>query len=346
MVTKKPTLPVLCTVLSSLCSTAAQALECPAKSLVNGTLVAEFPDHSVALRGGLNVNPDGARASYTVGNHGFTYIANGLDLWEGGVRRACKNKANTALCNTRFDEAERRDFAAGTAEFCVFAMEVEPLTPGGPLTACKRGKVAGNGKGRLRVGGELPNVSGGKTAYYSSTTALNQLIDGTSRPIDSSLVPSVVVPVSKAAMVGHVVWVSFGGMSSFAVVGDTGPAFGEGSVALHQLLRDGQIESQAVGPIAWADRCSSAELSLRAPFESRPDRAGDNCKPGKQPLGAADIRAYKAISAGVTEVILGRARLQMQGTTTSAAVTLAGLQATAMASYAMAQIEAMARCLD
>jgi hypothetical protein len=49
-------------------------------------------------------------------------------------------------------------------------------------------------------------------------------------------------------MVGHVAWVAFNGKSTFAVVGDTGPAFGEGSIALHQLLRYGQLAPQLVGP--------------------------------------------------------------------------------------------------
>jgi len=341
------TLPFACAAVMALWPMATLALQCPAKSEVHGVLVVQFPDESVAVRGGLNVNPDGAMASYTIGDHGFTYIANGLDLWQGGVRRACSDKANTALCNSKFSDAERRGFATGTAEFCVFAMEVDALTPGGPLTACKGGNVAGNGKGRPRVGGELPNASGGKTSYYRSTTALNQMLDGKSQPIDSSFVPSVVVPTSKSAMVGHVAWVAFNGKSTFAVVGDTGPAFGEGSIALHQLLRYGQLAPQLVGPIMTPERCSATELSIRAPFESRPDVANDSCKLGKQPAGAADIRAYKAIGAGVTQVILGRARLPMKGMTTSAPVTVDGLRTTTEAAgYDVAQINVMARCLD
>ena len=37
-----------------------------------------FADGSIAVRAPLAVNPDGGPGSYTMGDHGFTYIANGL----------------------------------------------------------------------------------------------------------------------------------------------------------------------------------------------------------------------------------------------------------------------------
>lgn len=35
------------------------------------------------MRGGLRGSRDGGPASYTVGNHGFTYTGNGIDIWNG-----------------------------------------------------------------------------------------------------------------------------------------------------------------------------------------------------------------------------------------------------------------------
>jgi hypothetical protein len=40
-----------------------------------------FDDGSIAVRARLSVNPDGGAGSYTVDDHGFTYIANGLSIW-------------------------------------------------------------------------------------------------------------------------------------------------------------------------------------------------------------------------------------------------------------------------
>lgn len=48
-----------------------------------------FKDGSIAVRARLAVNPDGGKGAYTVGDHGFTYIANGLSIMRKGVRYRC-----------------------------------------------------------------------------------------------------------------------------------------------------------------------------------------------------------------------------------------------------------------
>ena len=72
---------------------------------------------TIAMSTGLAVNPDGAVQSYTVGDHGFTYISNGLNLWEHGRQVACSTKENGSHCRSAFQQAEARGFTAGTAEF-------------------------------------------------------------------------------------------------------------------------------------------------------------------------------------------------------------------------------------
>lgn len=82
---------------SVLLATGVMAATCTPPTSVSGQLVRVFPDGSIEMRGGLNVNPDGTSASYTPGDHGFTYIANGLAPWVGGARREC----NQALAQRR-----------------------------------------------------------------------------------------------------------------------------------------------------------------------------------------------------------------------------------------------------
>ena len=81
-----------------------------------------FADGSIAVRARLAVNPDGATASYTVGDGGFTYIANGLDRWQGGATRSCQSGG----CRADFLQTERQGFGPGSPAFCVYALEVEP----------------------------------------------------------------------------------------------------------------------------------------------------------------------------------------------------------------------------
>lgn len=155
------------------------------------------------------------------------------------------------------------------------------------------------------------------------------------------------VPTTRPELVGAVAWVRYRNRDSFAIVGDTGPAFGEGSVALHQMLRHGTIgPAQPVGPIPLEQRCRSAETSLKLPFQSRPDVSGDRCRPGGTPQGATDIRAYGGIDErAVDSVILAGVKPPMQGSTATGAVTPAVLEALASAAgFTRARLAAMADC--
>jgi hypothetical protein len=303
----------------------------------------KFSDGSIAVRAPLAVNPDGGVRSYTKGDHGFTYIANGIARWDGKARQKCDGS-----CRTDFIDAETGQFATGSKEFCVFAMEVEPLLPGQALSKCDRGYIIGNGKGRLKLSPKkITGVTGEAAQAYLSTTSLLHTVQGSKTYLDSEALPLAVT--NDIDLLGYVVWV--GGKtikySQLAMIGDKGPAFGEGSIALHQLLRTNQIKNQDVGPIPAEKRCSSFESTLALPFLSRPDLGSkDLCKPGFTPKSPADIRAYGGISEPLDFVILGNTDMRTNSMSIDSEVTISALQERVKnAGHTQQKIEAMRQCL-
>lgn len=300
-----------------------------------------FADGSIAVRAPLAVNPDGGPGSYTVGDHGFTYIANGLARWRNGGRETCDS-----ACAASFKAAEKVGFAKGTEEFCVFAMAVEPVEPGKAKVPCTRGEVVGNGKGRLVLGEVLPAIGGGTVQAYASTTSLQHVVGGRRVYLNSETLPIAVTP--SADLLGRAVWVGGVGMNpTFAVVGDAGPAFGEGSIALHQLLRRGAVARQSVGPIPLDKRCQAGETGLTAPFQSRPDGGpADRCRAGYTVKTGSDVRAYSGIHQPIDFVILGAAAFERKGNTIQSEVTTDAIQQLAVtAGYTDDKIKQMISCL-
>ena len=298
----------------------------------------EFADGSIAVRARLAVNPDGGPASYTVGDHGFTYLQNGMSRWNGNQTQSCD-----ATCVADFAQAAKADFGPGTPMFCVFGMEVEALAAGQSPKSCKKGYVAGNGMGRPKMGGLLETVAGEKIQAYFSATSLRHLVDGEARYLDAESLPVAVTPTTD--LLGKVVWIGGAGYKpTWAVIADSGPAFGEGSIALHQLLRYGKVSSQKPGPIPVAKRCGPEELNLKAPYVSRPDAKNDRCKPGRTASSGSDIRAYTGINEMLDFVILGKDLLAKKGGVIQSEVTQEALQA-AVSAYSEQRIQQMLSCL-
>ena len=300
-----------------------------------------FLDGSIAVRAPLAVNPDGGAGSYTVGDHGFTYIANGLALWSDGARKTCDSS-----CAASFRAAEKAGFAKGTAEFCVFAMTVEPFDTGQATAPCKNGTVIGNGKGRPALGKVLDSIGGGKTQSYASTTSLRHLVGGKGEYLDSEALPIAVTP--RRDLLGKVVWLVGQGLhGTFAVIGDSGPAFGEGSIALHQLLRVGSVSKQKLGPIPTSMRCAEAEMALQPPFQSRPDGGpSDRCRVGVTAKTSSDVRAYVGIDKPIDFVVLGSAAFELDGSTIQSEVTTKSIEDLAMTrGYTPERIAQMLACL-
>jgi hypothetical protein len=299
------------------------------------------------LRSALKVNPDGATGSYTPGDHGFTYINNGLNLVENGRTIFCHVQENNRRCNERFREAERMRFGPGSPTFCVYAMEVEPFTPGRPSPSCDprrpERKTIGNGLGRLRLGPNLPTITGGSSPTYVSTTSLRHTVGGRAVYLDSATVPVLVAP--SPGLLGAIAWLRSGDRSTFAILGDSGPSYGEGSIALHQRLRYNQVPpSQPLGPIPVAQRCGPLERGIRAPFASRVDR-GDHCRAGYTPRKFSDIRGYKNIEEPVDIVVLERLRPPMRGSVILAEARPETFgRIAADAGFDQARLSALAQC--
>jgi hypothetical protein len=314
-----------------------------------------FSDGSIAVRTQLAVNPDGADLSYTKEDHGFTYINNGLGLWENGASIRCDLRENSAHCRAKFKDAEAKDFAPGTAEFCVFGMVVETISPNSALQPCKGDRIiAGNGKGRPKALAPVKNLTGQMMTPYQSQTSLKHQIsiDGATKTvsIDSATVPTAVYPKG-LEMKGQLVWAQYSksGRSVVTVAGDAGPAFGEGSIAMHQMLVDGKLTPQLAGPIPASERCKANELKLPHPFVSRPDDGDkDSCKATmNKPATSTDIRAYGGL-ATVNFVILGKGNYEeAKKGAIKETLTIDGLRSRFLAhGYSEADMAQKIACLD
>ncbi|MFJ2336471.1 hypothetical protein ACIPI6_17270 [Pseudomonas protegens] len=293
---------------------------CPAPSTVNhsgGHLrLLEFKDGSIAMRIPLEVNSDGAQASYAQGNHGFSYLGDGMVLWKGnGASESCTAAGNR--CSEHFAEADRLHFGRASKQFCVFAFAVDGLHGAEPV-ACKsggiEGYIVGGGLGAPRQGPTLATVEGISLVPYISLTSLMLRDDQQrARSLDAAIVPFIVAPRVARNRLGQVASLQFNGREVLAVVGDIGPRFGEASIAAHQLLRYGALKQQLPGPISLAQRCTAIETGLLPPFLSRPDLKQDSCEQTRnRPRGAADIRIRAAIEEKVEVIILSDARLKQE----------------------------------
>jgi hypothetical protein len=304
------------------------------------------------MKTGLEVNPDGAVGSYTPGDHGYTYISNGVNLIENGKIASCSGTGNKSGCHAKWLAAEAGDFGAGTPEFCVFAMEVEPITNGEKTIVCgdpgDGRRIAGNGKGRPVPGATITNIFGQPAPTYLSTTTLTHVRNGKTVYVDSAAIPGLVAPKTRPEFVGAVAWVRYGTHEGFAIVNDTGPRFGEGTVALHQLLHTGAVGPlQPLGPIPLDQRCKAAETNLAAPFVTfvRPG-VRDKCAPNHKPQGPVEIRAYGGIGKDVVSIVLTAVKPPMERHKVKEEVTTALLTSLATsAGYTTAKLRDMASCL-
>lgn len=343
---------IICTALFGVAQASAQPAACPQANAEGHLLFRGDHDAvvAIAMRTKLNINADGTAASYVPGNRGYTYIANGVNLIDHGRKVSCSASANTSRCNRDWRLAEEGQFWTGTPEFCAFAIDVEPITPGAERVNCEDSSsrfIVGNGLGRPKPGTPVPTATEGVITPYLSTTALRHTVGGEAAYIDAGTVPALVVPRSRSDLLGAIAWVRYEGRSTFAIVGDTGPGFGEGSVALHQILQGRTGGLPPVGPIPREQRCSPLELGLRPPFMSRPDGGDDDrCRPGYRVEGNSDIRAYAGIDEGVESVILARVRPPIENGTVTQEITASSLRAIAEANgYSQADLAAMADCL-
>lgn len=311
--------------------------------------VRDFGD-AIATKGVLKVNGDGAQAAYTPDNGGYIYHANGMNIIENGKSLECE-KPRLSRCNSLFEDSVRKEFAVGSQEFCLFAIEVAPIGDK-PRSKCpdRDGFIVGNGKGTPKKGLPVQNIQGGMSETYVSTTAMQHTVGGTRSQLDALTVPALVAPTTRGDLLGSLVWLRYGDREAFAIIGDTGPAYTEGSIALHQLLRYGELRpSSPPGVIPAADRCNEAEMAIQQPYMSRGDNLRDDqCREDGMAEGPANVRAWGNIGttkSPVQIIVFPKLRVPMDGRRATVALTADYISRRATETMNRARIEEIRKCL-
>lgn len=337
-------------------------VEIPGKALLPGGVAEDrpvrarrFADGSLALRSPLTVLADGGEGAYAEGDHGYVSILNNIFLLEGGQRRACYEADVFSRCASAFRAAEAAGFKSGTARFCVSGFEVEPVVEGNMLLECGDYLwVIGDGRGRLKRSEPKLNAAGQMVTSYISHTALMHRANARAKgmPLDSLSIPVAVYPESQP-WPGQLVWAQHRDAAGtarnvVAVGGDTGPAFGSGSIAMHQLLVYGEPRPQKLGPIPADKRCQAGETDLPHPFATD-SLAGpsDSCEAKKGNVSAAaEIRAAKSLPQ-VDFVILPRGKFDAKDGAINTVLSTAVLrQQFTRAGYTDEQMRQRLACLD
>lgn len=88
---------------TTVAGTALATPACP--PMVGGRVI--FPDGTIAMNTKLEVNPDGAAASYAPGDRGYTYLSNGVNLIDRGRKISCSSDGNAGRCRREWARAEQ-----------------------------------------------------------------------------------------------------------------------------------------------------------------------------------------------------------------------------------------------
>ncbi|NWK94689.1 hypothetical protein DM806_03210 [Sphingobium lactosutens] len=337
-------LTAILTVSLTSVGTAQSAKRCP--GVENG--LRDFGD-AIATSGVLKVNGDGAQAAYTPDNAGYIYLANGMNIIENGRSMECKEQ-RLSLCNRLFAEAVQKKFVVGSQEFCLFAIEVASLGENA-LSKCpdRDGFIVGNGKGAPKKGRSVRNIQGGISETYISTTAMQHMKSGTRAQLDALTVPALVAPKARGNLLGALVLLRYENREAFAIVGDTGPAFTEGSIALHQMLRYGELKPPSPpGIIAAEERCRAAEIAIQPPYMSRGDNGRDDqCRMDGKAQGPANVRAWGnigTVKSPVQIIVFPKLRVPMNGRLATVELTADYIQHLASRTMDRARIEEIRKC--
>jgi hypothetical protein len=243
---------------------------------------------AVIVRQDMRVNADGARTAYELNNHGISYLCDGLTAREGTnwiTQKPCGFLTASAIELGKVSNNELH-FSKQGPELCIFGFHVEGGKSG--IAGCS-GKVVGGGQ----ADAVAPLISvaspAGVLQYFVSTTSLaNRSTDVSKRYIDSEQIPFIVIPgrwQHKQISLGDYAYIYSPGelgikqealtgpRGSFAIVADKGPQgkFGEGSIALHQMLAFGELRSApAYQKTANGQRHPETE-SIFHPYQDRGD---------------------------------------------------------------------------
>jgi hypothetical protein len=225
------------------------AAQCPTLTPFTPPEKIKATDHAYRFEGGyvaviseMRVDSDGSPVAYHPLNLGTTHLCNGLDPVIDGKRVRDKKRA-TSPCFAAVENAIQAKWdPARSPEFFIY---------GFAATGPKWGGASG--------GKPIPVQEAGDPApgFFISTTAHRvpgaAALRESQRYLNADLIPYVVVPrtlVSEGPLRrGGLAWVwnAAKGNTTPAVIGDVQSAFGEGSVALAQLLESGKLDPLTPG---------------------------------------------------------------------------------------------------
>ena len=256
-----------------------------------------FEGGYVAVIGEMRVDSDGSPVAYHPLNLGTTHLCNGLDPVIDGKRVRDKKRA-TSPCFAAVEKAIQAKWdPARSPEFFIYGFVA-------PTTGAKWGGPSG--------GKPIPvqAVNDPAPGFFISTTARQvpgaAALPESQRYLNADAIPYVVVPTSLvnggSLRRGGLAWVwnTAKGHTAPAVMGDVQSAFGEGSVALAQLVESGQLDPlspamlNGTGPVpapyVRTDGKVKVSLNPKGPlvfvyFDGAPSPALPDYRPGT--LGTA-----------------------------------------------------------
>lgn len=201
-----------------------------------------FEGGYVAVIGEMRVDSDGSPFAYHPLNLGTTHLCNGLDPVIDGKRVSDKKRGSP--CFTAVENAMQAKWdPASSPEFFIYGFVA-------PTTGPKWGGASG--------GKPIPVQSANDPApgFFISTTAGQvpgaATLRESQRYLNADAIPYVVVPknlvTGGSLRRGGLAWVwnTAKGHTAPAVMGDVQLAFGEGSVALAQLVESGQLSPLSI----------------------------------------------------------------------------------------------------
>jgi hypothetical protein len=228
-----------------------------------------FEGGYVAVIGEMRVDSDGSPVAYHPLNLGTTHLCNGLDPVIDGKRVRDKKRA-TSPCFAAVEKAIQAKWdPARSPEFFIYGFVATGPKWGGP-----------SGGKPIPVQGADDPAPG----FFISTTARQvpgaAALRESQRYLNADLIPYVVVPRSLltggSLRRGGLAWVwnAAKGHTAPGVIGDVQSAFGEGSVALAQLVESGKL-----------DPLSPAMLNGTGPVPAPYVRSGGRVKVSLNPKG-------------------------------------------------------------
>lgn len=213
---------------------------------------------AIIIKQDMRVNADGARTAYEINDHGSSYLCDGLTAFHEGkwiTSKPCGELVSKAIEKATIKN-DYLHFASEGPQLCIFGFHVE----GGKtkVSGCSHVTVGGGHEGAKAPLVSIRTANNSNLQYFVSSTSLrNRGGDVTERYIDSEKIPFIVIPgrwqyeqvflrdyayvySPKKFIINEVLNEPRG---SFAIVADTGPKgkFGEGSIALHQMLAFGKF---------------------------------------------------------------------------------------------------------